>query len=163
MNREPRIEMVAGKKLVGQKIRMSYSENRTFELWRRFMPRRGEIAAKTGPELYSLEVYDAHFFNDYHPAKEFEKWAAVEVTDFHSVPQEMEALLVPAGLYAVFIYKGPASEGPRTYRYIFENWLPASGYSLDHRPHFAVMGDKYKKEDPSSEEEIFIPLRTLQP
>ncbi len=54
---------------------------------------------------------------------------------------------------------GPASKGPETYRNIFETWLPASGYVLDNRPHFAVMGEKYRNEDPDSEEEIWIPIK----
>ena len=159
MNREPRIEPLAEKKLVGQKTRMSFSHNRTFELWRSFMPRRKEIRNSTGPELLSVEVYDEEYFNRYDPGKEFDKWAAVEVTDFHFVPPGMERMLVPSGLYAVFTHRGPASEGLQTYRYIFETWLPASGYLLDHRPHFAVMGEKYKREDPDSEEEIFVPVK----
>ncbi len=70
----------------------------------------------------------------------------------------METFLFPGGLYAIFIYKGPASEGPETYRYIFEIWLPESGYNLDNRPHFAVMGEKYRNNDPRSEEELWIPV-----
>jgi len=31
---------------------------------------------------------------------------------------------------------------------------------LDDRPHFEVLGDKYKNADPDSEEEIWIPIRT---
>jgi predicted transcriptional regulator YdeE len=30
---------------------------------------------------------------------------------------------------------------------------------IDNRPHFEVLGDKYKNNDPSSEEEIWIPIR----
>ena len=58
-----------------------------------------------------------------------------------------------------FLHRGPASEGMKTYQYIFQTWLPVSGYRLDDRPHFAVMGEKYKKEDPDSEEEIWVPVK----
>ena len=79
--------------------------------------------------------------------------------DFNELPHEMETLVIPRGLYAVFIHKGPASEGEKTYRNIFETWLPGSSYDIDSRPHFAVMGEKYKKDDPDSEEEIWIPVK----
>lgn len=157
---QSRIETLKGKKMIGQKIKMSFANNKTFELWRNFMPRLNEIQNRIGSELYSLEVYDHQFFNSFNPANEFKKWAAVEVKNFQSVPDEMETFVVPEGLYAVFVYKGLQSEGAKAYDFIFRNWLPASNYFLDNRPHFAVMGKKYKMNDPSSEEEIWIPVQS---
>ncbi len=156
---EPRIENLAEKKLVGKKITMSFSDNKTGELWQSFMSERRKINNAIGIELYSLEIYPPDYFNPFSPQTEFEKWAAVEVSDFDTVPPEMEPLSVPAGLYAVFLYKGPASAAPETYQYIFGTWVPNSAYTLDDRPHFAVMGEKYKNEDPDSEEELWIPIK----
>lgn len=158
---EPRIENLAEKKLVGKKVTMSFSDNKTGELWQSFMPERRKIDNSIGIELYSLEIYPPNYFNPFNPQTEFEKWAAVEVSDFDTIPPEMEPLSVPAGLYAVFLYKGPASAAPETYQYIFGTWIPSSAYTLDDRPHFAVMGEKYKNEDPDSEEELWIPIRPV--
>jgi AraC family transcriptional regulator len=159
---QPRIETLTEKKLIGQRIKMSYSDNKTFELWRGFMPRRKEIKNAVVPELYSLEIYPEGFFSKFSPERQFEKWAAVEVKSFESVPGGLETLILPGGLYAVFIHRGPASAGPRTYSHIFETWLPQNpDYRLDDRPHFALMGEKYRNEDPDSEEEIWIPLKPL--
>lgn len=137
---------------------MSLADNKTSQLWQNFMLRRREIGNKAGPELFSVEVYDKSYFEDFNPEKEFDKWAAMEVTDVKNLPPDMEPLLIPGGLYAVFIHRGPASGGEKTYRYIFETWLPGSPFLIDNRPHFAVMGEKYKKDDPDSEEEIWIPV-----
>jgi AraC family transcriptional regulator len=156
---EPKIATLREKKLVGKHLKMSFSNNRTFELWRSFMPRRWEIANNISSDLYSVEVYEPAFFENYNPEKEFDKWAAIEVMDFNTVPDEMETLILPDGLYAVFLYTGPASAGSNLYRYIFETWLPNSDFFLDNRPHFALMGEKYKNEDPNSEEEIWIPIK----
>ena len=112
-----------------------------------------------GTELYSMQVYDPLYFSNFNPDTEFEKWAAVEVTDFESIPHEMEALTTPGGLYAVFTYIGPASEGAKMYRHILETWLPSSDFQLDNRPNFAAMGEKYKGEAVDSEEEIWFPIR----
>lgn len=155
----PRIEILAEKKLVGKRIKMSFSNNKTGDLWRSFMPRRKEIYNTIGSELYSIEVYDPLFFDNFNPEKEFDKWAAAEVKDFNKVPVDMETLILDRGLYAIFIHKGAASNGPKTYEYIFGTWLPGSDFLLDNRPHFAVMGEKYKKEDPDSEEEVWIPVK----
>jgi AraC family transcriptional regulator len=156
---EPRIETLSEKLFVGQNTTMSLASNTTSALWQRFMPGRAEIKNKIGDELYSIEVYDEHHFDHFNVHAEFEKWAAVEVADFTAVPESMRTLRMPAGLYAVFIHKGPASLGPKTYEYIFTTWLPNSDYTLDTRPHFAVMGEKYKANDPNSEEELWIPIR----
>ncbi|MBK9105085.1 MAG: GyrI-like domain-containing protein [Saprospiraceae bacterium] len=159
MSGEPTLELLPEKILIGRKTRMSFVENRTRELWQSFMPRRREIANVVNTILYSVEQYDSHFFDAFNPAAEFTKWAVVEVSGADHVPDGMEVLVVPSGQYAVFIHKGPASKGAETYEYIFRTWLPASAYALDDRPHFALMGDKYKHDDPDSEEEIWIPVK----
>ena len=155
----PRIEMLSEKKFVGKRIKMSFSDNKTHELWRSFMPGRRQINNIIGMELYSIEVYEQLYFDNFNPKREFDKWAAVEVMNFDRVPDEMETLNSPRGLYAVFQYKGAASKGAETYQYIYGTWLPESDFLLDNRPHFAVMGEKYKNEDPDSEEEIWIPIK----
>ncbi len=144
---------------MGQRMQMSLSDNKTGELWRRFLPRRREIQHYTGSALYSVEVYDDQYFTHFDPAKGFEKWAAIEVTEFAAIPEGLEPITLPVGLYAVFLHQGPASAGRETYRYIFGTWLPESDYLLDNRPHFAVMGEKYRNEGLSSEEEIWIPVK----
>ena len=157
---EPRIETLPEKKFIGKRIKMSFSDNKTRELWSSFMPRRREIKNNIGSELYSIEVYEPLYFNNFNPEKEFDKWAAVEVIDFETVPDDMETLTSPGGLYTVFIYKGSADKASETYRYIFGTWLPASDFLLDVRPHFAVMGEKYKNDETDSEEEVWIPVKT---
>lgn len=156
---EPRFETLPEKKFIGKSIQMSFSENKTFQLWNGFMPRRKDILNNIGSELYSIEIYKPAFFDNFDPDNIFEKWAAIEVTDFQSIPKGMEKLITPEGLYAVFVHKGPASDGPKTYQYIFRTWFPASEYILDNKPHFAIMGEKYKNNDPSSEEELWIPVK----
>jgi len=158
----PKFKTLPSKNLIGQRIRMCFAENKTRMLWQEFMPRKKEIKNCIGTDLFSLEIYDdTSFFKNFDPKKEFEKWAAVEVTDFNFVPDKMETLVIPSGLYAVFNYKGSANDAANFYRYIFASWLPGSDYILDDRPHFAVMGEKYKKDSEDSEEDIWIPVRSV--
>jgi AraC family transcriptional regulator len=107
-----------------------------------------------------MQIYDQSFdFKTFNKDASFEKWAAVEVSDFALIPDEMEPYILKGGLYAVFIHKGAASTGMKTFQYIFGIWLPASPYVLDNRPHFELLGEKYKNEDPASEEEVWIPVK----
>lgn len=156
---QPLIKILAKKKLIGHFIEMSFIENKTFHLWNGFMPRKKEIKNTINANLYSLEVYPEHYFDNFNPADNFQKWAAVEVSEFKDVPLEMKTLIIPEGLHAVFLHLGPATEAHKTYNYIFAEWLPNSEYIVDERPHFAVMNEKYKKDDPTSEEEIWIPIK----
>ncbi len=105
-----------------------------------------------------MQIYPPLFFNTFDPA-EFEKWATIEVTDFNTVPDNMDTFILKKGLYAVFIYKGAVSAAAQTFQYILGSWLTNSDYTLDNRPHFELLGEKYKNEDPNSEEELWIPIR----
>jgi AraC family transcriptional regulator len=156
---EHRIETIGEKKLTGKRIKMSLTENRTGELWRSFMLERNNIAGTVGTDLYSMQIYPASYFQHFNPQNEFEKWAAIEVTGSEAVPAGFESIILPAGLYAVFPHKGSGDTGAETFRYIFGTWLPSSDYVPDDRPHFELLGAKYKNNDPDSEEEFWIPVR----
>lgn len=155
----PVFETISEKKLIGQRLKMSLSGNKTADLWRKFMPERDKIENRVGYDLISMQIYPDSYFSEFNPDTEFEKWAAAEVSDYGIIPDGMETYTIPAGLYAVFHYKGDPREGAKIFEYIFSTWLPASGYMLDNRPHFEVLGDKYKNNNPESEEEIKIPVK----
>jgi len=154
----PRIVTIMEKKMVGNRIRMSLSDNKTKELWQRFMSKRTAIKNNLSNDKYSMQIYDLAYFDRFNPKEEFLKWAAVEVTNFENVPTDMETFILTGGLYAVFEYKG-LSEDKSIFQYIYTSWLPNSGYVLDGRPHFEILGKNYKNNDPNSEEEIWIPIK----
>jgi AraC family transcriptional regulator len=156
----PSIRLLPDTKLVGMRVQMNFLENKIPELWRGFMPMKREIENSVGTDLYSVEIYsDLTYFEQFNPAREFEKWAAVKVNSFENIPEKMEKLLIPESLYAVFPFKGKDEDASKMYQYIIGKWIPESIYELDHRPHFALMGEKYKNNDPNSEEEIWIPIK----
>ncbi len=157
---EPRIELLSETRLMGMKIRMSLINNKTGTLFGQFMPRRSEIKNVADTNFYSVECYDdPSYFNNFNPGNEFEKWAAVKVSDFSSVPPGIDRLIITKGEYAVFHYTGKPSEAQSTFQYIYTQWLPSSIFDLDDRPHFALMGPKYKGEYSDSEEEFWIPVK----
>jgi len=154
----PRIETINEKKLLGMRLTVSLADYKVGALWKRFMPRRKEIINYLNDDLVSMAVYKPTYFANFKPTNEFEKWAAVEVTDFNNVPNEMEAIILPSGLYGIFDYKGSSADNS-VFQYIFGTWLPGSEYDLDDRPHFEIFGNKYKNNDPQSEEKIWIPIK----
>ncbi len=154
---EPKIKLLTGKKLIGKRLRMSLAQNKTTILWRSFIREQTHISNKVNTELISMQVYSELLrLGDMHQS--FDKWAAVEVTNFSAVPESMETFMLEGGLYAVFYYQGLNTD-TKIFKYIFGEWLPNSQYNLDNRPHFEILGEKYKNGDPNSEEEIWIPIK----
>ena len=154
---QPEIKTLPKTKLVGMSVKMSISKNKTFELFRTFMPRRKEIIHALNPDTFDLRVYPDGYFRQFNPTVEFTKYALVEVPDFDHIPEGMESFVLEEGEYAVFHYKGNSSD-PSIFQYIFAEWLPDSEFHLDNRPHFERLGEKYKPNDPNSEEEIWVPI-----
>lgn len=153
----PTIKTFPNTKFIGKNLSFTYANYRAFELWSSFMPRRNEIQNVIGFELYNIQINPDNF--DFHPNTPFVKWAAVSVSNFDFIPEGLETLEIPEGLYAVFQYKGDQSNAPAFFNAIYSEWLPTSYYELDWRPQFEILGEKYKTNDPNSEEEIWIPVK----
>lgn len=155
-NITPIIQEVEAKRLVGKSQMMSLVDFRVEELWNSFLPI--SIKNTLSADLISMTIYQSSYFIDFDPSAEFEKWAAVEVSEFEDVPADLKTFVLPKGLYAIFHYQGLSSDNS-IFRYIFDEWLPNSNYVLDARPNFEVLGEKYKNNDPGSEEDIYIPIK----
>ena len=153
----PIIKIFPTTKFIGKNLSFTYADYRAFELWSSFMPRRKEIQNIIGTELYNIQINPDNF--DFQPNTPFTKWAAVAVSSFDFIPDEMETLEINEGLYAVFNYKGDQSKAASFFNSIYTEWLPSSEYELDNRPQFEILGEKYKNNDPNSEEEIWIPVK----
>ena len=152
-----RKKIVDSWKLIGIRMKMSLSDNKTAELWRQFIPRRSEVKNRISTSYISMQNYGENWH--FSPDALFEKWAAVKVSSFSKVPSDMETYLLPGGKYAVFIHNGPASEAPKIMKYIFREWLPESNYILDNREHFEILPEGYNPLDPQAKEEIWIPIK----
>lgn len=157
---QPRIVIAENRVLAGISTRMSLANNQTAKLWGNFMSKRKDIANAIGTDLYSVQVYDKGFdMGHFTPETVFTKWAGIEVKNLEGLPEGFCEFILPGGLYAVFRYKGKPSAFANTAQYIYGQWLPKSGYGLDDRPHFEVLGEKYKGEHIDSEEDIWVPVR----
>lgn len=154
----PEIRSIESKILVGLHMTMNLIQNKTPELWRTFMQRRNELTHRISNDLFSLQIYPVNYFSAFNPNTDFVKWAAAEVSDDVIIPEGMDTMALSGGTYAVFEHKG-SNDPAAVFRFIYTEWLPGSGYQLDNRPHFEVLGANYKNNDPASEEEIWIPIR----
>jgi len=153
-----KIELLAPKKLVGCKIRTSLTNNKTFQVWQNFMTRKDEILHKVNSSFISLQEYDPLYFLEYNAENVFYKWAAIEVSRYENIPEGMESIDLPGGLYAVFDYKGQSTDA-NIYQYVFTSWLPHSYYKLDDRLHIEILKGSDNNNIPESGDEIWVPIK----
>jgi AraC family transcriptional regulator len=152
----PTIISIEERKLIGKKSQMlQHQFENIVALWKQFMPKKHLIKNTINNELIALQVY-----SDYGNFKiPFDIWACVEVSNLEALPEQMLSFIVPEGLYAVFLHKG--MNAGATYQRIMSEWLPASGYAIDDRPHFQIMGENYKNGSPDSEEDFYVPVKKV--
>lgn len=152
----PEIKWFPSKCLMGLKMEMSLTENKTGNLWKEFMTLLNAAEKNARPDLYSLQIYSPNYFKNFNPSQTFMKWALVEETASHIQNSSFEKFHLQEGVYAVFEHKGHDTS---VFQRIYAEWLPQSAYVLDDRPHFELLGEKYNLNDSESEEQIFIPVR----
>ena len=154
-----RLESDGRRTLVGLRATMSIAEDATAALFRRFMPRRGELTGRVGDGTHCVRVHPGPGPEAFAPTTRFEKWAAVRVDDDAPVPEGLERLLVPPGRYAVFVHRGPVHSFGASLAWIFGTWMQEAGESLDDRPHFEWLPEGWRADDPEAFEEVWVPLR----
>jgi AraC family transcriptional regulator len=52
--------------------------------------------------------------------------------------------------------KETVATAPAFFESIYSSWLSNSIYELADRPHFEILGEKYQKNNPNFEEEVWI-------
>lgn len=144
--------------LLGMKKGMSFSDDKTRELFMKFMPRRNEIHS-ISEDVYCVQIFEnPKVFENFNPELQYEKWAAMAVRQDCEIPDGMEVLPIPQGQYLHFVFSGSMSDFSILMGDLISRWMPKNGWQLDARPQFQVMGEKYKNNDPSSEEDVFVPV-----
>lgn len=155
---QPAIQTIEAKQLVGVGRTMSLTNFMVAEVWQLFMKQRACWGHLQAGDLFSVTVYPLEYFVDFHPQNTFEKLAAVELAPNCQPPNELATIDLPAGLYAVFTHRGLSTDNS-IFQYIFTQWLPASPYIVDHRPHFEILSPQYQPNNPRAAETIYIPIR----
>lgn len=155
---KPELKNLAKLILLGTSSEMSLTNNQTPLLWGSFRRQQKQHFPQDPDCFYSVNVYPANYFENFNPETPFVKHALVSAEYAGNTDLPWDIFELPGGLYAVFSHKGPDTS---IFQYIYSTWLPNSGYQLDNRPHFEKMPAGYVPGHPDSEEEIYIPIRTV--
>ncbi|MGJ8549521.1 GyrI-like domain-containing protein [Winogradskyella wichelsiae] len=154
----PRIIKCKAKRVVGISTKMTKEQYfKITQLWQEFMPIKKEINNINPKEFIAVQQFPKE--TTIENIVDYTIWACVEVSHFKDIPKGMSSFVIPAGEYAVFLQKG--MDASKTYQSIMTQWLPKSGYAIDNRPHFQIMGETYKNGSPDSEEDFYIPIQSI--
>lgn len=147
--------------ILGNKVNMCFLTNgeKTGKLARAFMPRLKEISNRVGTDSFSIQNYENFDIKTMTAKTLFEKWIGVEVSDFNSVPENMESLVISGGNFLVFRFQGSVADFIKFWQQLHTEWLPNSSYQLDNRPHFEKLPAGYNPMRDDNQEEIWIPIK----
>lgn len=90
---------------------------------------------------------------------DFEYVAGFPVSKVDMVPEDFIVRHVPEQTYAVFEHKGDLASLSETYEYIYETWLPQSGFELASKMDFEYYNEDFKDFEPDSVFYIYLPIR----
>jgi AraC family transcriptional regulator len=155
---DPRIIQTAPIELVGYAQTMSLLDMPIAQLWQKFRT-HPLVRTREIPVFYAVQHYHEPLeLARFSPAALFEKWVMAPRDAFDSVPTDMVELLVQSGLYAQFEVTAPPTAAKEVFGYIYGEWLPKSGYALDHRPQVEVIPHDYIQKGEQGSETIWIPI-----
>jgi AraC family transcriptional regulator len=136
-----------------------FADHFTFEniagipgLWQRFREHIGNI-----PDQVSPVAYGACYNTD--DAGAFDYIAAVEVSDFASLPDSFARLRLAKQRYAVFTHTEHISTIRGTFMAIFNEWLPKSGYQNADAAPFERYDERFDGHTGMGGFEIWIPIK----
>ena len=120
-------------------------------LWDRFGPRMGEVQhlAEPGVSYGLMDHFD-------HQRGELDYMAGEAVTKAVDLPAGMTSWQGPANTYAVFETTLPAMG--ETFAYIYNTWLPNSGYRHAAAPYFERYSETFDPTEPGAKLSIYIPV-----
>jgi AraC family transcriptional regulator len=149
---EPRFETRPAFIIAGMGGRFTFDKNEGIVgLWQAFVPYIGRVPNQVGGQTYGLCC---------NPLEDgsFEYIAGAEVSRIDGLPAAFRHFKLAEQRYAVFRHLGQVSTLHQTFRTIFNQWLPASGYTLADAPEFEQYTADFDPGQGTGHVEVWVPL-----
>jgi predicted transcriptional regulator YdeE/DNA-binding transcriptional MerR regulator len=121
-----------------------------------FLPRMDEVNS------VSHNTYGVCIESPELPDGEFQYIAGMEVTSEENIPEGMVLKKVPEGLYAVFEHHGSIEKLSETYAYIYQSWLPSSGYKRTAAIDYELYDEKFNDVSEDSILYLYVPVEKVE-
>lgn len=159
---KPKIVVLEDLKVMGMVYKGKNQNGEIGQLWNEFIPKMGDIKQAVGDhksygicEPLEENLEDVDFDNP----NDFRYLAGLAVHDKDPVPEGMEVWDVTHKKYAVFTHIGSVETLGDTYKAIYSEWIPSSGYQVAFTYDFELYDDAFKPGDSSSKMYIYIPIK----
>jgi AraC family transcriptional regulator len=147
--------------VVGLKYRGKNRQGEVRQLWQHFAARAVEIKGQISGGSYGvMGHYERPFggMGNYDPSYgDFDYLAGLEVESAADLPAGMDGWEIPEQTYAVFVFF--LRDIGEAYRYIYQEWLPASRYQHAETPEFEFYPATFDPDDESSELFLYVPVK----
>jgi AraC family transcriptional regulator len=158
---EPQIVHLDEMTVVGMQSLINTQCNLIAKLWERFLQRYKEIShVAAEPEaMFGVSFEMVEIPSDQKQEFLFFHLVGQPVSSTEDIPEGMTYKRVPAHKYAKFTHKGVLAELEETYKYIFHQWLPTSGYSYEGPVcDLEWYDNRFKLDSEDSEFDIYVPI-----
>lgn len=126
------------------------------KLWQEFTPYIQKIPSRVdSSQCFGVEIYTDSFMKNKH----WHYMTAVEVSSLDNIPVLTVAKTLPPNLYAVFTHRGASDTIPKSFDYIYSQWLPNSDYEIAAPYDFEFYDERFKNGGEDSELDIYLPVR----
>lgn len=123
--------------------------------WQNLVNNVSAVSNKVIPERY----YQVQYWFPEQDEGTIYFFIAVQVLNFDDIPIQFTAKTIPGLQYLKFLHVGQSRNVCFTYQYIYEEWLPETGYKLPQLFNFEYYGDRHKGPyDDDSISEVYIPV-----
>lgn len=159
MSNEPAFRTKEAFKIVGIERYTASGIPAIREAWAEFSKRSSEIPHAIKPGVYGIEDYSRDFDMNKGGFPKYYYIAGLEVNSLADIPDGMKSKEIPAANYAVFTYNGPIDGLHEFFGFIYGEWMPKSGYSMD--PKLSLDFEHYSEPNMDMDHvtlEIWVPI-----
>jgi AraC family transcriptional regulator len=154
---EPKIVNLGSLILAGQPYYGNPEGGAFGKAWERFNAQRKSMTGRVNPKMYyGLEVYGPEFMAEH-------RWTympSVEVKDLADLSGLFFGKVLPASKYAVYTATKGLASIPDAFMYVYNTWLPASGYEVAYPYDFELYDDdRFHEDGPDEQIDVYIPVK----
>ena len=148
----PRFEIAAARRFMGIRKRYDMEDPSGIpDQWQHFVGHLGSISNQVGTSTYGLIM-------NVDPEGTFEYMSAVQVREGATAQDGLETVDLEGQRYAVFQHTDHVSTIRHTMGWIWNEWLPNSGYNPPEAPSMEVYGTNFDPITGSGGFEVWIPV-----
>lgn len=148
----PRFETAGPLLIAGMGERFSFETTPKIPgLWQRFSPSIGAITNQIDGCTYGV----CHNRDE---QGGFDYLAGIEVSNFAALAERFQRMKIPVHSYAVFIHPGHIARLRDSFAYIWNHWLPQSGYTVGDSPEFVRCSHDFDPAAGHGRVEIYVPI-----